>query len=329
MKDHPHPLTIEAHAETWPLREAFKISRGSKTAAHVIVATVTDGQFTGRGEAVPYARYNETVDAALNAIAGLGSIANRTALESAMPPGAALNAVDCAFWDFEAKRQGVSAAALAGRTTALKPVTTAFTLSLDTPDAMAIMAKSVINLPLLKLKLGGEGDAARMQAVRDARPDARLIADANEAWTFDMLAELTATAARLGFETIEQPLPEADDEALRGTRWPLSICADESARTAADLPRLQGLYDSVNIKLDKAGGLTGALALHKQARAIGLKIMVGSMVASSLAAAPALILAQDAEWVDLDGPLLLTRDRDDGLHIVDGVIHPPTRALWG
>ena len=329
MKDHPHPLNIETHAETWPLREAFKISRGSKTAAHVIVATVTDGQFTGRGEAVPYARYYETVDAALNAIAGLESIANRAALASALPPGAALNAVDCAFWDYEAKRQGVAAAALAGCTAALKPVATAFTLSLDTPDAMAAKAKSVANLPLLKLKLGGEGDAARMRAVRNARPDARLIADANEAWTVDMLAELTATAARLGFETIEQPLPEADDEALRGVAWPLPICADESVRTATDLPRLKDLYDAINIKLDKAGGLTGALALHKQARAMGLKIMIGSMVATSLAAAPALILAQDAEWVDLDGPLLLARDRDDGLHIVDGVIHPPKQALWG
>jgi L-Ala-D/L-Glu epimerase len=329
LKDHPHPLIIEAHAETWQLREAFKISRGAKTAAHVIVATVTDGQFTGRGEAVPYARYYETVDGALNAIAGLGAITNRTALAAALPPGAALNAVDCAFWDYEAKRQGVSAAALAGYSTALKPVTTAFTLSLDTPEAMAAKADSVSNLPLLKLKLGGKGDAARMQAVRDARPDARLIADANEAWTVDMLAELTAIAARLGYETIEQPLPEADDEALRGTIWPLPICADESIRTAADLPRLKGLYDAVNVKLDKAGGLTGALTLHKQARAMGLKIMIGSMVASSLAAAPALILAQDAEWVDLDGPLLLAQDCEDGLVIIDGVIHPPTRALWG
>jgi L-Ala-D/L-Glu epimerase len=329
LKVPPHPFTIEAHAETWPLREAFKISRGSKTAAHVIVATVSDGQFTGRGEAVPYARYNETVAAALCAIAGLGHITNRTALAAALPPGAALNAVDCAFWDFEAKQQGVSAAVLAGRALGLRPVTTAFTLSLDTPEAMAAKAKSVTHLPLLKLKLGGAGDAARMHAVRHARPDARLIADANEAWTRDMLAELTATAAQLGFETIEQPLPEADDEALRGTRWPLSICADESGRTTADLPRLSGLYDAVNIKLDKAGGLTGALTLHKQARAMGLKIMIGSMVASSLAAAPALILAQDAEWVDLDGPLLLERDRDDGLQIVDGVIYPPKPALWG
>jgi L-Ala-D/L-Glu epimerase len=329
LKDHLHPLTIEAHAETWPLLEAFKISRGAKTAAHVIVATVTDGQFAGRGEAVPYARYNETVEAALLAIAGLGSLDNRNGLASALPPGAALNAVDCAFWDYDAKRQGVCAAALAGYGAALKPVTTAFTLSLDTPEAMAAKAKSVANLPLLKLKLGGQGDGVRMQAVRYARPDARLIADANEAWTADMLGELTATAAHLGFETIEQPLPEGADEALRGRRWPLPICADESIHTAADLPRLKGLYDAVNIKLDKAGGLTGGLALHKQARAMGLKIMIGSMVASSLAAAPALILAQDAEWVDLDGPLLLARDRDNGLHIVDGVIHPPKPALWG
>jgi L-Ala-D/L-Glu epimerase len=329
LTDHAHLISIEAHAETWPLREAFKISRGAKTAAHVIVATVSDGRFTGRGEAVPYARYNETVDASLAAIANLGPIANHAALASALPYGSALNAVDCAFWDYDAKRQGVSASTLAGCSGGLKPVTTAFTLSLDTPDAMAAKARSVANLQLLKLKLGGAGDAARMQAVRHARPDARLIADANEAWTIDMLVELTAIAAQLGFEVIEQPLPEADDEGLRGKRWPLPICADESIRTAADLPRLMGLYDAINIKLDKAGGLTGALALHKQARAMGMKIMVGSMVATSLAAAPALILAQDADWVDLDGPLLLARDRDDGLQIVDGVIHAPPPLLWG
>ncbi len=321
-------MSVTVHHEVWPLREAFKISRGSKIAADVIVATVSDGQHTGRGEAVPYARYGESVAASLAAITALGPIRDATALASILPPGAALNAVDCAVWDFEAKRQGSSAAALAG-CAALKPVVTAYTLSLDTPDAMAAKARSVPDLPLLKLKLGGAGDAARMAAVRHARPDARLIADANEAWTVDMLAELTALAARLGFETIEQPLPENADEALRGTHWPLPICADESVHTAADIPRLSGLYDAINIKLDKAGGLTGALALHRAARAAGMKIMVGSMVATSLAVAPAMILAQDAEWTDLDGPLLLAQDRAHGIAIVNGVMTPPSPKLWG
>lgn len=321
-------LVISARQETWPLREAFNISRGSKTAANVIVATVTDGHHTGRGEAVPYARYGETVAAALADIAALGPISNRHDLATHLKAGAALNAVDCALWDYEAKRQGVSAASLAGYPKLL-PVTTAFTLSLDTPEAMAAKAKSVPELPLLKLKLGGAGDAERMQAVRASRPDARLIADANEAWTINILPDLMAQAARLGFETIEQPLPENADEVLRGRHWSVSICADESVHTAADLPRLIRLYDAINIKLDKAGGLTGALALHKAARAAGMKIMVGSMVATSLAVAPAMILAQDAEWTDLDGPLLLKHDRDDGITIVSGVMTPPAPALWG
>jgi L-alanine-DL-glutamate epimerase-like enolase superfamily enzyme len=250
-------------------------------------------------------------------------------LARALPPGAARNAVDCAFWDFEAKRTGVRASVLAGGPEDLKPVTTAYTLSLDTPDIMAAKAKSVSDLPLLKLKLGGAGDAERMRAVRHARPGARLIADANEAWTADMLPELMAVAAELGFEVIEQPLAEHDDEFLRSQRWPLPVCADESIRTAADIPRLKGLYDAVNIKLDKAGGLTGALDLHRQARTAGMKIMIGSMVATSLAVAPAFLLAQDADWVDLDGPLLLAHDRDNGIRIADGVMSPPTPALWG
>jgi L-alanine-DL-glutamate epimerase-like enolase superfamily enzyme len=233
------------------------------------------------------------------------------------------------LWDYEAKSRSVRASTLAGVSGPLHPVVTAFTLSLDTPDAMAAKARAVPQLPLLKLKLGGAGDIARMEAVRHARPDARLIADANEAWSVDMLPELSNAAARLGFETIEQPLPEADDEALRGTRRPLPICADESIRTYGDLPRLIGLYDAINIKLDKTGGLTGALALHRQARAAGMKIMIGSMVATSLAVAPALILAQDADWIDLDGPLLLARDREHGLRIAAGHIAPPDPELWG
>jgi len=324
----PPSLQIRADAETWPLREAFKISRGAKTAASVIVVTVTDGTTTGRGEAVPYARYGETVEASRAAITNLGAIINHDALACALPPGAALNAVDCALWDYEAKRAGRRVSELLGRP-ALNPVTTAFTLSLDTPDAMAAKAHLVPDLPLLKLKLGGAGDSDRMRAVRQARPDARLIADANEAWTVDMLGPLLAEATSLGFETIEQPLPENADEALRTIAHTVPICADESAHTAADLPRLIGLYDAINIKLDKSGGLTGALALHAAARAAGMKIMVGSMVATSLAIAPALILAQDADWVDLDGPLLLSNDRAEGVKISGATIMPPSAALWG
>jgi L-alanine-DL-glutamate epimerase-like enolase superfamily enzyme len=321
-------LNIRAHDEMWPLAEAFTISRGSKMAAHTIVAEVSDGAATGRGEAVPYARYGETVTGELARITALGAVASRAELLQALPAGAARNAVDCAFWDFEAKYNGISVAETLGCGT-LRPVVTAFTLSLAAPDAMAAKARSVPELPLLKLKLGGPGDAERMRAVRAARPDARLIADANEAWTAEMLDHLMGVAAELRFETIEQPLPEHDDEILRGKRYSLPVCADESVKTAADLPRLSALYDAVNIKLDKAGGLTAALDLHTAARTAGLKIMVGSMVATSLAAAPALILAQDSDWADLDGPLLLLRDRDDGLDITNGLIMPPGPKFWG
>ncbi len=321
-------FVVHARHEKWPLREAFNISRGSKTAADVIVATITDGVHTGRGEAVPYARYGETITASLDAISALGSISDRHELAMRLPPGAALNAVDCALWDLEAKSSGTAASALAGCAT-LTPVITAFTLSLDRPEAMAAKARALPELPLLKLKLGGHGDTERMRAVRAARPDARLIADANEAWTVEMLPELLDTAATLRFEVIEQPLPENADEVLRGLSRPLPVCADESVHTAGDLQRLKGLYDAINIKLDKAGGLTGALALHRAARHEGMKIMVGSMVATSLAMAPALILAQDAEWTDLDGPLLLARDREHGVSIVSGRIAMPVPALWG
>lgn len=322
------PLTIRAYDETWPLAEAFTISRGSKTAAHTIVAEVSDGVVTGRGEAVPYARYGESVQGELARIGAIDSISSREDLQQRLPAGAARNAVDCAFWDYEAKVSDIRAADAAG-VGALKTVVTAYTLSLAAPEEMALKAKSVGHLPLLKLKLGGAGDDARMRAVRAARPDARLVADANEAWAIDQLDHFMAVAAELGFETIEQPLAADRDEALRDKRFAVPVCADESIRTADDLERLLGLYDAVNIKLDKAGGLTGALALHAQARAKGMKIMIGSMVATSLAAAPALLLAQDAEWVDLDGPLLLARDRKAGLSIENGSIAPPSPELWG
>ena len=321
--------TIEARGESWPLREAFVISRGAKTAADVVVATVTDGEHRGRGEAVPYARYGETVEGVLEDIRAVaGRVATRADLANHLKPGAALNALDCAFWDLECKRLNVRASQLAGL---LPPEakTTAFTLSLDTPAKMAEKAAHTSNLSLLKLKLGGLGDDDRMRAVRAARPDARLLVDANEAWTSENLADFISVAAECSIELIEQPLPAGSDDALRDIERTVPICADESMHTAADVPRLSALYDAVNVKLDKAGGLTGAIALLREARRHGLKVMVGSMVATSLAVAPAMLLAPEADWIDLDGPLLLAHDREHGLHVENGIIYPPQPELWG
>ncbi len=321
-------LRLEAAAERWRLAEPFVISRGTKTEAHVVVATVLRGKHSGRGEAIPYARYGETVDSVLAAIRDAQPVSDRTRLASILSAGAARNALDCALWDLEAKESGRAACDLAGFP-ALRPVETCFTLSLGTPADMAAKARSVPHLRLLKLKLGGEGDAARMAAVRAARPDARLVADANEAWTPAMLAPLLAAARDAGFELVEQPLPAGDDEALATIQRAVPICADESAHTTADLAGLIGRYDAVNIKLDKAGGLTEALVMAAAARARGLRIMAGCMVATSLAMAPAMILAQGADWVDLDGPLLLARDRPHGIEIRDGIVTPPSPLLWG
>lgn len=319
---------LSVTAESWPLRDVFAISRGQKTEARVVVVTLTRGKHVGRGEAVPYARYGESVDSATKLIQQLNTISTREDLARALKPGAALNALDCALWDLEAKESGSPAYKRAGLAS-LKPVTTAYTISLAPPDVMAAKARAAAHLPLLKLKLGGAGDAERIAAVRAARPDARLIADANEAWTTGLFPSLMRAAANANIEVIEQPLPADNDEALRSMPRLVPVCADESVHTAADIPRIASLYDAVNIKLDKAGGLTGAITLQKAARAAGLKIMVGSMVATSLAVAPAMIVAQNAEWVDLDGPLLLARDRDHAITIEYGVMAPPVPALWG
>jgi len=325
---HGEAHLIEAAAETWPLAQPFVIARGAKIEAHVIVAHVSDGEAAGRGEAVPYGRYGETVAQSLAALRALSGPLDRAGIAALLPAGAARNALDCALWDLEAKRAKRRAWAMAALQEP-QPTLTAYTLSLDTPEAMAAAARKVPHLKLLKLKLGGAGDPDRMTAVRAARPDARLVADANEAWSPDMLVAFLAAAARAGFELIEQPLPEASDALLASVAHPVPVCADESARTSADLDRLATRYDAVNIKLDKAGGLTEALAMARSARERGLKIMVGSMVATSLAAAPALLLTNMANWVDLDGPLLLARDRAPGLVIEDGVIRPPPPELWG
>jgi L-alanine-DL-glutamate epimerase-like enolase superfamily enzyme len=325
---HADVRIVEATGEAWPLAQPFVIARGAKTQANVVVVRVSDGTLTGRGEAVPYSRYRESVDGTLEALRAIAGPIDRQRLPALLPAGAARNALDCALWDLEAKQAGVRAWTLAGLPEP-KPVRTAYTLSLGEPASMAAAARTVPHLKLLKLKLGGAGDPERLAAVRAARPDARLIADANEAWTPDMLAPFLAAAAAAGVELVEQPLPADADEALAHIARAVPVCADESAHTSRDLDALSAKYDAVNIKLDKTGGLSEALLMAKAARAGHFRIMVGSMVATSLAVAPAILLAQDAEWVDLDGPLLLARDRAPALAIKDGWISPPAPELWG
>lgn len=318
--------------ERWPIAGSFSIARGSKTEAVVVVVTLTEGDAMGRGEAVPYGRYGETVEGVVRAIEAVErEIAgghDRDDLLALMPAGAARNAVDCALWDLEAKASGVSAAERAGLAP-LRPFTTAYTLSLGTPEEMGRAARAAAGRPLLKLKLGGSGDPARLAAIRAAAPDARLIVDANEAWTRQCFEENMAASAAAGVELIEQPLPDGADEILAELPRPVPVCADESVHTVADLARVAALYDAVNIKLDKAGGLTAALALAEASRAQGLKVMVGCMVATSLAMAPAALIAQNADYVDLDGPLLLARDRTPGLRISGSLVEPPSPELWG
>jgi len=322
-------LKIEAWAESWPIAGSFAISRGTKREANVVIARVSDGSLAGRGECVPYARYGETIESVLAAIAATpASGLDLMTLAQRLPAGAARNALDCALWDYRAKRAGRAAASLAG-IGALKPLTTAYTISLDDAGAMAAKAFAARHLPLIKLKLGGDGDGERLRQVRAACPATRLIADANESWSEGLLAPLMAAAAETGVELIEQPLPADADAALAAIARRVPVCADESLHTRADLDRLVGRYDAVNIKLDKAGGLTEALALAAAARARGFKLMVGSMVATSLSMAPATLLAQVADWVDLDGPLLLAIDREPSLRYEGALVHPPTPDLWG
>jgi L-Ala-D/L-Glu epimerase len=328
----PHPQRLSVSRRSWPLAQPFSISRGSKTTADVVVAELHDGDSHGRGECVPYPRYGESVDsvfAALEAMKGaVFSGLNRESLQQAMPPGAARNALDAAFWDIEAKRAFCSAADLAG-IGALKPVVTAYTLSLDTPKRMGEAAAAQRARPLLKLKVTGDGDVERVSAVRENAPSSRLIVDANEGWTAWHFAELSPKLAALGVELIEQPLPADDDAALAELPHPIPVCADEACHTAADLDRLVGKYEAINIKLDKTGGLTEALVLLKAAQGRGFKIMVGCMIGTSLAMAPALLLAQQASVVDLDGPLLLAADRNQKLRYDGSLVHPPDPELWG
>jgi L-alanine-DL-glutamate epimerase-like enolase superfamily enzyme len=323
---------LAARIERFPIAGSFTISRGAKSEAVVVVAELHHGTHRGRGECVPYPRYNETPQEALKALLGLGDAVaaglDRQALQTALPAGAARNALDCAFIDLAAKRAGTRAWNLLGCTKPT-PCTTAYTISLGSPAAMAEAASKAAHRPLLKIKLGGDGDGERIVAVRKAAPDSELIVDANEAWTPSDLEKNLAACSEVGVTLVEQPLPAGWDDMLGRIRRPVKVCADESAHERNSLDALRGRYDAVNIKLDKTGGLTEALAMADAAKALGFDIMVGSMVATSLAMAPAMLLAPMARFVDLDGPLLLARDRDDALHYDGSLVHPPEPSLWG
>jgi L-alanine-DL-glutamate epimerase-like enolase superfamily enzyme len=325
-------MELSVRIERWPIAGAFAISRGSKTEAVVVVAELSDGTHRGRGESVPYARYGETPDGIVAAIEGLRPALRQgvdcAALQGAMTAGAARNALDCAYWDVNAKQTGRRAYELAG-IRALAPLTTAYTISLSSAAEMAAAAERAAWRPLLKVKLGGGEDRARIAAVRRAAPRAEIIVDANEGWDADNFEQNLAACADAGVTLIEQPLPEGRDDALARIQRPIPVCADESVHDRASLDALTGKYDAVNIKLDKAGGLTEALALAAEAERRGFSIMVGCMVATSLAMAPAMLVAERARLVDLDGPLLLAKDRADGLRYEGSLIYPPEPALWG
>lgn len=324
---------LSVEQQNWPIRGTFRISRGAKTRADVLVASIGKDGRIGRGECVPYRRYGETfekvtaqIETVRKAIEGG---CDRQALYKLLPGGAARNALDCALWDLDAQATGRSVHDLAGLP-APGPVTTAFTLSLETPEKMASEARAQSARPLLKLKLGeGDADIARARAVREAAPASDLIVDANEGWRPDQLAELFAAFAEIGVKMVEQPLPAGKDDALAEVKRLVPVCADESCHDTASLDALKGRYDIVNIKLDKTGGLTEALVLRDAAREQGFGVMVGCMVATSLAMAPALLVAQGADFVDVDGPLMLKEDRDPGLRFDGSIVHPAAAGLWG
>ncbi len=326
-------LKLAVVAETFPIAGTFTIARGSRTEAVVVRCTLWDGENTGQGECVPYAHYGETVESVVAQIqsmaCAIASGLDRKALQAAMPAGAARNAVDCALWDIEAKRSGRPAylAVCANPPVALP---TAYTISLAEPAIMGEHARAHSARPLLKIKVGGTGDdIGRLQAVAAGAPNSRIILDANEGWTPDTLHENLLAAAKYGVALVEQPLPAVHEHLLAGISHPVPICADESVHTSDDLKKLVGLYDAVNIKLDKAGGLTEALKLRDEARELGFGVMVGCMVGTSLAMAPAVLLAQGADYVDLDGPLLLARDRVPGLAYTGSLVSPPAPEVWG
>ena len=320
--------------ERFPIAGAFTIARGSRTEALVVVARIADDESgaAGQGECVPYARYGESPESVLALIQAqeeaIAAGLTRAELLERVEAGAARNALDCALFDLEAKLSGRPAWEIAGLS-APEPAITAYTLSLGTPESMEAAARGAAHRPLLKVKLGGAGDPARIAAVRRGAPEARLIVDANEAWRAETLEANLAACLEAGVGLIEQPLPAGDDAALAGIRRPIPICADESLHDRAGLDALADRYDAINIKLDKTGGLTEAVMLAHEARARGLSLMIGCMVGTSLAMAPAMLLTHHADYVDLDGPLLLARDRDPGLRFDGSLIHPPAPALWG
>ena len=324
--------TLLIEAEEFPIAGRFTISRGSKTSAHVISCRIEAEGKAGRGECVPYARYGESMDGVRDAIeaarTAIEAGCRRAELQSILSAGAARNALDCALWDLDSKLSGKRVAAVlgAGEPAAL---TTAYTISLGTPEEMEAGARAASYRPLLKAKVGGDDDEARIRAIAAGAPNSRIILDANEGWTDANVARHMAVAAECNVALIEQPLPAGRDSILRTLAHPVPICADESLHVAGDLSTLVGLYDAVNIKLDKTGGLTEALALRDRARQFGLGVMVGCMVGTSLAMAPAVLLAQGAEFVDLDGPLLLARDRTPGLRYDGSLVYPPEPELWG
>jgi len=323
---------LRARTHLWPMRGTFRISRGARTETPTIGAEIEEAGKVGKAECVPYPHYGESNDSVMAEIETVRSAIEcgmpRAELQDALPAGAARNALDCALWDLEAKLSGKRAWELAGIDPPL-PVVSAMTLSLDSPENMAEAARASAHLPLLKLKVIGGGDLERVTAVRSGAPESRLIVDANEGWQPEMLDSLLPALAELGVEMVEQPLPAACDEALLGREFAIPICADESCHTRADLDRLQGRYPMINVKLDKSGGLSEALELVREARARGFRVMVGCMVGSSLAMAPAVLLTPFAEYVDLDGPLLLARDCQPGLRYDGVTVHPPEATLWG
>ena len=319
---------IQAKVEIFPLAQVFRISRGARTQAEVVSVKINRNHFTGHGECVPYARYNETLGSVIQQIESLPADIDRETLQTMLPAGAARNAVDCALWDLESKTLNQPIWQLAGMQMP-KQALTAFTLSLDEPENMLKQAKYNSNRPLLKIKLGTPNDMPRLEAVRLGAPNSEIIVDANEGWNAEIYTKLAPDLVRLGVKLVEQPLPANQDDALIGLPRPLPICADESCHDRSSLPQLVGKYDYINIKLDKTGGLTEALLLKNKALEHGFKIMVGCMVGSSLAMAPATLIAQNATFVDLDGPLLLSQDRHHGLLYEDSWVYPPVRELWG
>ena len=319
---------ITVTPDVFRLAQVFTISRGSRTEARVLTVRVTRGGVTGWGECVPYARYGETLDSVTAQIESLPQDITRDALQGALPAGAARNAVDCALWDLEAKQSGRRVWQLAGLA-APGPEIVTYTLSLDTPENMRAAAALHAHRPLLKIKLGTPDDMPRLEAVRAGAPRTKINIDANEGWTAEVYSDLAPHLLRLGVALVEQPLPAGADDLLSEIARPLPVCADESCHDRHSLPGLAGKYDMVNIKLDKTGGLTEGLALKTAALAQGYGLMVGCMIGSSLAMAPATLLAQGAAFTDLDAPLLLAEDRDHPLQFDEAGIHPPEPSLWG